>query len=90
MQAHELEARLAAHEFRIAMLERKDGKEHEPTTALIVAVEQTIAVMSAWRDNKKDVLENEDYDDYRDVISTLPLLEKTFNDWQRERKAKRS
>lgn len=91
MQEHELESKIADLEFRLTMLERngKAPKAQDPTTALEIAVEQTIGVLSKWRENKEDVLDNEDYDDYRDVISTLPLLEKTFNDWKRERKTKR-
>jgi len=80
MELHKLEEKMAGLEYRLAVLEGT-GPTPEPTTQLRIAVEQTIAVLRAWRENKASSLEEDGNDDYRDVISTLPLLEKAFAEW---------
>jgi hypothetical protein len=83
MQLHNLETRFANLEHRLALLE-SGGEAPKPSTRLILAVRQTIAVLREFRDGKgQEILEDDNNDDYRDVISTLPLLEGALAEWEK-------
>lgn len=92
MKTHEIEARLAGVEFRLAVLERRLGGAQDvsdqgnrlkvdPSIELKVAVEMTLQVLKAWKADKGSMMQDDDYEDYRAVVSTLPMLERTYAQW---------
>lgn len=73
-----LQERVTILESEVELLKGKRLILPTPAERLLVAAEKTAAVLREWRAAKADMLENPLYDDYADVVSTLPLLEEAL------------
>lgn len=71
-----LEETLADIQFRLGILEGKSkGKSSDN---LRLASEMTLKVLKKFRDDKGNLLQDEGFDDYREVCATIPILERAL------------
>jgi hypothetical protein len=80
MNIEDLEPELANIKYRLGLLEM-DRATPAPTAKLMVAVKMTIEVLQKWVREKGRSLQDEDNPDYREVCSTLPMLETAYKEY---------
>jgi hypothetical protein len=71
-----VEERLAKLELEVALL--KSNRPVAPSVRLLAAAEITARTLRAWREAKGELIGDPDYDDYTEVVSTLPILEEAI------------
>lgn len=85
-----IEERIATLEADVCCLKQakqdKDGPIR-PSAELLVAAQMTARVLRQWKEDKSNILEEEDYSDYREVVQTLPVLEAAIKRCESARRA---
>jgi hypothetical protein len=83
MNIEDLESEFARLKYRVGLLEEHGGAPLW-TAKLKVAVRDTIEILQKWVKDKGDCLLSEDNPDYREVCSTLPMLEAAYTEYLRQ------
>lgn len=72
---HDLLQRVASVEVEIEALKLATKNPVNRNAKLEIVARKTVEVLRQWRDDKATMLGEEGYEDYSDVIATLPMLE---------------
>lgn len=71
-----LQEELADIQYRLRKLETKS--KGKPSEDLKLAAKMTLEVLKEFREGAGKCMEDEGYDDYRRVCSTIPILERAL------------